>query len=332
MINFRNIDKIFLIAEIGNNHEGSFKNAIKLIDRAKKSGVDAVKFQTFDTNYYINKSEKERYAKLKKFELSQKEFKKLSEYTKKKGLKFISTPFDKASAKFLSKIVDIFKISSGDNNFYELIKYCASFKKPMIISTGMTNIDEIRKILRMLKKINFPNKKLALLHCISDYPVNDSEANLLSIKYLKDKLPVTIGYSDHVIGSESCLVAASFGAKIIEKHFTLDNYFSNFRDHLISLNPKDMRHMILSIRRVENMIGRYNKQISKSEKKNISSTRRSIYFDTNLKKGTILRNKHLKIVRPYVNFEPKDLLKILGKKINKDVQDSELVTSKILKN
>ena len=332
MINFSNIDKIFLIAEIGNNHEGSFKNAIKLIDRAKKSGIDAVKFQTFDTNYYINKSEKERYAKLKKFELSQKEFKKLSEYTKKKGLKFISTPFDKASAKFLSKIVDIFKISSGDNNFYELIKYCASFKKPMIISTGMTNIDEIRKTLRMLKKINFPNKKLALLHCISDYPVNDSEANLLSIKYLKDKLPVTIGYSDHVIGSESCLVAASFGAKIIEKHFTLDNYFSNFRDHLISLNPKDMRHMILSLRRVENMIGRYNKQISKSEKKNISSTRRSIYFDTNLKKGTILRNKHLKIVRPYVNFEPKDLLKILGKKINKDVQDSELVTSKILKN
>lgn len=332
MINFSNIDKIFLIAEIGNNHEGSFKNAIKLIDRAKKSGVDAVKFQTFDTNYYINKSEKERHAKLRKFELSQKEFKKLSDYTKKKGLKFISTPFDKASAKFLSKIVDVFKISSGDNNFYELIKYCASFKKPMIISTGMTNIEEIRKILRILKKIKFPNKKLALLHCISDYPVNDSEANLLSIKYLKDKLPVTIGYSDHVIGSESCLVAASFGAKIIEKHFTLNNYFSNFRDHLISLNPKDMRQMILSLRRVENMIGRYNKQISKSEKKNISSTRRSIYFDTNLKKGTILRNKHLKIVRPYVNFEPKDLLKILGKKINKDVQDSELVTSKILKN
>ena len=187
-------------------------------------------------------------------------------------------------------------------------------------------------MLKMLKKIKFPNKKLALLHCISDYPANDSEANLLSIKYLKDKLPVTIGYSDHVIGFESCLVAASFGAKIIEKHFTLDNYFSNFRDHLISLNPKDMRQMILSLRRVENMIGRYNKQISKSEKKNISSTRRSIYFNTNLKKGTILKNKHLKIVRPYVNFEPKDLLKILGKKINKDVQDSELVTSKILKN
>ena len=331
MNSFKNLKKIFFIAEIGNNHEGSFKNAIKLIDQAKKSGADAVKFQTFDTNYFINRLEKKRFDKLKSFELTKKDFKRLSIYSKKKGLKFISTPFDFGSAKFLSKIVHAFKISSGDNNFYELIKLCASFKKPLIISTGMLNLLEIKNILKILKKIKFPNKKLAFLHCVSDYPVKDKEANLLSIKYLKDKLPVTIGYSDHILGSESCLIAASLGAKIIEKHFTLNNNYSNFRDHKISLNPKDMEQMISSTRRVENMIGNYDKKISSNEKKNYSSMRRSVYFDKKLKKGTILKRQDLKIVRPYKILEPNDLSKVLGKKLKKDAQESELVTFKILK-
>ena len=331
MNSFKNLKKTFFIAEIGNNHEGSFKNAIKLIDQAKKSGADAVKFQTFDTNYFINRLEKKRFDKLKSFELTKKDFKRLSIYSKKKGLKFISTPFDFGSAKFLSKIVHAFKISSGDNNFYELIKLCASFKKPLIISTGMLNLLEIKNILKILKKIKFPNKKLAFLHCVSDYPVKDEEANLLSIKYLKEKLPVTIGYSDHILGSESCLIAASLGAKIIEKHFTLNNNYSNFRDHKISLNPKDMQKMISSTRRVENMIGNYDKKISINEKKNYSSMRRSIYFDKKLKKGTILKRQDLKIVRPYKILEPNDLSKVLGKKLKKDAQESELVTLKILK-
>jgi N,N'-diacetyllegionaminate synthase len=331
MNSFKNLKKIFFIAEIGNNHEGSYKNAIKLINQAKKSGADAVKFQTFDTNYFINKLEEKRFNKLKSFELTKKDFKSLSIYSKKKGLKFISTPLDLSSAKFLSKIVDVLKISSGDNNFYELIKLCASFKKPLIISTGLLNLLEIKNILKILKKIKFPNKKLAFLHCVSDYPVKDKEANLLSIKYLKDKLPVTIGYSDHVMGSESCLIAASLGAKIIEKHFTLNNNFSDFRDHKISLNPKDMQKMISSTRRVENMIGNYDKKISNNEKKNYSAMRRSVYFDKKLNKGSILKRQDLKIVRPYKVLEPNDLSKVLGKKLKKDVQESELVTFKTLK-
>jgi len=331
MNSFRNLKKIFFIAEIGNNKEGSYRNAIKLIDQAKKSGADAVKFQTFDTNYFINRLEKKRFNKLRSFELAKKDFKKLSIYSKKKGLKFISTPFDFGSAKFLSKIVHAFKISSGDNNFYELIKLCASFKKPLIISTGMLNLMEIKNILKILNKIKFPDKKLALLHCVSDYPVKDEEANLLSIKYLKDKLPVTIGYSDHIMGSESCLIAASLGAQIIEKHFTLDNNYSDFRDHKISLNPKDMRQMISSTRRVEDMIGKYDKKISSNEKKNYPLMRRSIYFDKRLKKGTILKRQDLKIVRPYKTLKPNDLFKVLGKKLKKDTQESELVTLKILK-
>ena len=331
MNSFKNLKKTFFIAEIGNNHEGSYKNAIKLIDQAKKSGADAVKFQTFDTNYFINRLEEERFAKLKSFELTKKDFKRLSIYSKKKGIKFISTPLDLGSAKFLSKIVHAFKISSGDNNFYELIKLCASFKKPLIISTGMLNLMEIKKIIKILSKLKFPHKKLAFLHCVSDYPVKDNEANLLSIKYLRDKLPVTIGYSDHVIGSESCLIAASLGAKIIEKHFTLNNNFSNFRDHKISLNPKDMQQMIFSTRRIENMLGLYDKKISQNEKRNQNAMRRSIYFNKKLKKGTILKRQDLKIVRPYKDIEPNDLPKVLGKKLKEDVIDSAAVSFKILK-
>ena len=190
----------------------------------------------------------------------------------------------------------------------------------------MLNFIEIKNILKMLNKIKFPKNKLAFLHCVSDYPVEDKEANLLSIRYFKDRLPVTSGYSDHIIGSESCLIAASYGAQIIEKHFTLNNNFSNFRDHKISLNPKNMKEMISSTRRVENMIGKYNKKISNNEKKNYASMRRSLYFDKKLSKGTIIKKKHLKIVRPYKGTEPKDFLKILGKKLKKDVEESQLVT------
>ncbi len=331
MNNFKKLKKTFFIAEIGNNHEGNYNNAIKLINQAKISGADAVKFQTFDTSFYINKLEKKRYKKLKKFELTKKQFKRLSIYSKKKGLKFISTPLDLESAKFLSNLVDVFKISSGDNNFYELIEVCAKFKKPIIISTGMLEFEEIKKLISFFKKIKFPVNKLAILHCVSDYPVNDNEANLNSIKYLSDKLKVTIGYSDHLIGGEGCLVAVSFGAKIIEKHFTLDNNFSNFRDHELSLNPKDMKQTINSARRIEEMLGNYNKKISRSEKKNLNSMRRSLYFNQDLTKNTILERKHIKVVRPFRNLKPNNLPKILGRKLNKNVKESEVISLKILK-
>ena len=331
MNNFKNLKRTFFIAELGNNHEGNYKNAIKLIDNAKISGADAVKFQTFNTSLFINKSEKKRFKKLQKFELTKKQFKKLSIYSKKKKLKFISTPLDLESAKFLSNLVDIFKISSGDNNFFELIEFCARFKKPLIISTGMLAFDEIKKIIKFLKKIKFPINKLALLHCVSDYPVDDKEANLLSIKFLNKKLKVTIGYSDHSVGGEASLVAIGLGAKIIEKHFTLDNNFSNFRDHKLSLNPKDMKKTIYSARRIEVMMGNYSKKISKSEKKNLGLMRRSLYFNQDLKKNTILEKKHIKAVRPFINLKPNDLTKVLGKKINKNVKESDIVSLRTLK-
>tara|TARA_B100000886_G_scaffold90549_1_gene59750 strand:+ start:2287 stop:3282 length:996 start_codon:yes stop_codon:yes gene_type:complete len=322
-MNFQEINKKntpFIIAEIGNNHEGNFNTAVKLIYAAKNSGVDAVKFQTFKTEYYVNNLEKKRFKKLKKFELTKEQFVKLSIIAKKNKLKFISTPFDLQSANFLKKIVNIFKISSGDNNYFDLIKKVFKYGKPTIISTGLTEITDLKNIIQLAKKKKFNLKKLAMLHCVSSYPVEDKNANLKSIRFMQKRLPVTIGYSDHTLGMAASLTAVSLGAKIIEKHFTLDNNYSNFRDHKLSLNPKNMKLMVSEAKKIPNMLGKENKKPNKTELKTLNQMRRSIYAKKDLKKGDILLVDDLKIVRPFVYLKPNDIEKILGKKIKKNVK------------
>jgi sialic acid synthase SpsE len=318
-MNLKKIKKTFIIAEIGNNHEGSFHIACKLIMEAKKAGVDAVKFQTFKTKNFINSSEKERFDKLKRFELSYKDFEKLSILAKKNGLKFISTPLDIESAIFLNKIVNYFKIASGDNNYFELIKKVLSFNKPTFISTGLLDFKEIKILLKYIKSLRFNLSKLSFLHCVSDYPVTHNCANLLSIKYLKDKLPLTIGYSDHTIGQEAAIASVILGAKIIEKHFTLSNNFSDFRDHQISLNPQNMKKLVDSIRFNELMLGHYEKKTQKCEKKNIKLMRRSIYASKNIKAQQLIKNTCIQVLRPFEVFEPNFVNKIIGTRLKKNI-------------
>ncbi len=317
------MNKIFIVAEIGNNHEGSFSNAKKLIYAAKKTGVDAVKFQTFKTENYVNEKEKNRFKKLKKFELTNNQFFKLYQIAKKNKLKFISTPFDIESANFLGSFVDIFKISSGDNNFYKLIETVLSYKKPTIISTGLLNYKEIKNLVKFVNHQKFPLKKLTLLHCVSAYPVSDLEANLKSIEFLKKKLPIKIGYSDHTLGTLASVIATSYGAEIIEKHFTLDKKFSNFRDHKISADKNEMKKLVIDVNRTHSMLGKFNKEITKSEKKNMSSMRRSIYANKDLNKDYNVLINDLKIVRPFINTKPQDLNKILKKKIKRNINKNQ---------
>ena len=319
-MNLNKLKKTFIIAEIGNNHEGSFNVACKLIKEAKNAGVDAVKFQTFKTEDFISPHERKRFKKLKKFELSYEDFEKLSVIAKKNDLKFISTPLDINSAIFLNNIVDCFKIASGDNNYYDLIKTVLNFDKPTFISTGLLHFTEVKNLVEFIKKIGFNFSRLSLFHCVSDYPVSYEEANLLSIKFLKKKLPLTIGYSDHTIGKEASVIAASLGAKIIEKHFTLSNNFSKFRDHQISLNPLDMKQLVSSIRKTELMLGLEDKKIQKSEFKNLDLIRRSIYSANNYNKNSIIKKNMIKILRPANIYKPNDLKKILNKKINKKIK------------
>ena len=218
---------------------------------------------------------------------------------KKKNLKFISTPLDIKSAIFLNKIVDIFKISSGDNNYYELIKTVLKFNKKTFISTGMTDDKDLKNLYKYIKKQKFNLSKLTFMHCVSSYPVEDVYANLNNLIYMKNSFKINIGYSDHTIGNEASIAAAAMGACVIEKHFTLDNNFSNFRDHRISLNPVDMKKMVLSIRRVEKLLGNEKKIIQDCEKKIIPYARRSFYYSRNINKDSILEDKDLLLLRPF---------------------------------
>ncbi len=232
----RNFKKTFIIAEIGNNHEGSLSRAKQLILAAKKCGVDAVKFQTYIPNLIVSPFETERFKKLKKFQLSLESFKKLAVFAKKNKILFFSTPLDLKSAIYLNKIQKIFKIASSDSNFFPLIRKISNFNKTILLSTGMTSLKEIIKsknmIFKIWKKKKIKSKKLVIMHCVSSYPVIDKEANLLAINALKKNFKdCVIGYSDHTLGNTSCLAAVALGAKVIEKHFTLNKNFSNFRDH-----------------------------------------------------------------------------------------------------
>ena len=318
--NFKN--RVLIVAEIGNNHEGSFRLAKKLIEKAAKAGVDAVKFQTFKTEDFINDNDQSRYKRYKKFELSKQDFFKLSRFAKSKKLIFISTPLDIQSAVYLNKCVDYFKISSGDNNYFQLIEKVLSFKKPVIISTGLLDHDGIKKLLSLIKKRNFPMKKVFLLHCVSNYPATDKEANLISIKYLKDKFKINIGYSDHTIGIEASIMAATYGAKIIEKHFTIDKNYSNFRDHKLSADPEEMLKLVESVRRSSIMAGTYEKKISKNEKKNLKSMRRSLYAKVQINKGETITMDKIKLVRPFNPSSSKNIKNILNKKAKSSIKKS----------
>tara|TARA_B100000686_G_scaffold350691_1_gene447336 strand:+ start:592 stop:1596 length:1005 start_codon:yes stop_codon:yes gene_type:complete len=329
--NFYGKNSTFVVAEIGNNHEGNFKNAIKLIDKAAEAKVDAVKFQSYLIDGYLSTSIDEKRIKiLKKFQLSQNEFQKLSKYAKKKGLVFFSTPLDLKSSEYLNKFQPIFKISSGDNDYGTLIKKIIKFNKPTIISTGMLNYLEVKKMYKLIKKLKIKSK-LGILHCVSSYPAEKGELNLNSIRFLKKNFPdCYIGYSDHSIGIEACEVAASMGARIIEKHFTLNHNFSKFRDHKLSANPSEMKLLVKKIRNIEIMSGNFKKSITKSERKNKISIRRSIAANKILKIGQIIKESDLIMLRPGIGYNYNDRNFIIGKKVKKIIKKNQIISKNYL--
>ena len=235
---------------------------------------------------------------------------------KKKKIIFFSTPFDLKSAIFLNKIQKIFKISSGDNNFTDLIKLIARFNKHLIISTGLLDLNGLEDVYKIVKKIRGANLKLSFLHCVSSYPAPLEQLNLSNIRLIKEKFnDVNVGLSDHTIGTKAPLYAVLAGASIIEKHFTLDNKFSSFRDHALSLNPKNFKIMVDQIREAEKILGEKRKIILPLEKKNIISMRRSAYASRNLRKGQILKRNDIVYLRPGGGLNEEEVKKILGKMI-----------------
>mgnify|MGYP003949342747 CR=1 FL=1 len=321
--NFNTKKKILIVGEIGNNHEGSFKNAIKLINMAARAGVDAVKFQTFKTEKFISKLDKKNFKKFKKFEFSFDQFKKLKSFANKKKLLFISTPLDLDSAEFLIHNSDAIKVASSDNNFSLLHKKILETKKPMIISTGFLDSKETNKLIKDLLKIRKSN--IAVLHCVACYPTDEKDVNMLSIKNIKDNHKVQFGYSDHTIGVEACLCAVSLGARVIEKHITLNKNFSNFRDHQLSADFEELKKLVYQIRKIENILGSQVKHLQKGEKKIIHVVRRKPFASKKILKNDKITEKNLNFLRSSKYNKITDINKTINKRSKKSFEVGQIV-------
>ena len=321
--NFDTKKKILIVGEIGNNHEGCFETAKKLINMAAKAGVDAVKFQTYKTEKFILINDKKNFKKFKKFEFSFSQFRKLKSYANQKKLLFISSALDLESASFLIKNSDAIKVASSDNDFSLLYKKILKSKKPLIISTGFLNSNDINNLIRRLVKIRRSN--ITVLHCVSCYPTEKKEVNLLSIRNMKNNFGVEYGYSDHTIGVEACLCAASLGARIIEKHITLDKNFSNFRDHKLSSDYKELKELVKQIRKIELILGNKFKKIQKGENKILKAVRRKPYASKIIKKNDKFTEKNLNFLRSSISFKKTDINKLINKKSKKIFRINQII-------
>lgn len=335
----RTSNHTFIICEIGVNHNGDVELAKKMIEKASECGVDAVKFQTFNSEDLVtdnaktaqyqekNTNESSQLELLKKLELTFDEFEELKNYALEHDVMFISSPFDVKSVDLLEKLdVPFYKLGSGELNNFELIDYIQKTNKPLILSTGMSSLDEITETYNHIKN----KDNLILLHCITGYPTSFSEANLNFIKTMQKEFDVPIGFSDHSPGIELPIAAVALGACIIEKHFTLDKTLEG-PDHKASLNPKEFKNMVEAIRNVEIAMGDGVRKISENEDEIKKIARKSIILNENISKGTAIERKMLSIKRPGTGIAPNDIEKIIGKKVNRNLSANSVLKWDYLK-
>ena len=331
--------KVFVIAEIGMNHNGIYKNAIKLIDKAVEIKADCVKFQIRNLNDLYSKDalkiSKSDLATqytinlLKKFQLTKEEYRSLAKYSKSKNIVFLCTPWDKSSVDFLEDInVPAYKVASADLTNFDLLKYLVKKKKPLIISTGMSTEKEIKSSVNFLKKLK---SEFALLHCNSTYPAPFKDVNLMYIKKL-EKHNVPIGYSGHERGISISLGAVSLGAKIIERHITLSRDMEG-PDHAASLEPKDFNQLIVGIRELELALGSSKeRKISQGEFINRENLSKSIFAKKNIKKNVRFNKNMFEIKSPGHGLSPNNLEKLVGTKSNRIIKKGTVLFESDLQN
>lgn len=325
-------EKVFVIAEIGNNHEGSLSLAQDLIGLAAKAGADAVKFQTIVPEKLVDKTQVDRIKQLNRLCLKPEDFQKLAKTAQEENVIFMSTPFDLDAVDLLNPLVPAFKIASSDNNFYPLIRKAAQTGKPLIISSGMLDVPGIEKMLGEIRKIHAVDPigdKVCVMQCVSMYPVDPENAGLNSIRDIA-RLGVTPGYSDHTLGIDACVAAVAVGARVIEKHFTISNTYSEFRDHQLSADPSALKLMIEKIRNVEKLLGAPGKTITDAERTSIPQLRRAAVAGRDLRSGDCLKQEDILWVRGGggIGVESED--RLIGKTITMDISHGEPITEKIL--
>ncbi|MBU2494643.1 MAG: N-acetylneuraminate synthase [Bacteroidetes bacterium] len=332
------MSKTFIIAEAGVNHNGSIELAFKLIDAAKEAGSDAVKFQSFKADKLVSiKAEKAEYQKqttdvsesqyemIKKLELSVDDHKKLIEYCSKIGIQFLSSPFDLESIDLLNELgLVIFKIPSGEITNLSYLKKIGKLKKNVILSTGMTDLGEIEDALDVLTGNGTDLKNITVLHCNTEYPTQFEDVNLTAMLTIKKAFHVKVGYSDHTQGIEVAIAAVALGAKVIEKHFTLDKNMEG-PDHKASMEPSELEQMVSAIRNIEKALGNGIKKPSPSELKNKLIARKSLVAIKDIKNGERFTVENMGIKRPGNGISPMRWEEVIGKTANRNFALDDLI-------
>lgn len=330
---------VLIIAEAGVNHNGSMEIAKQLVDAAVEAGVDIIKFQTFKAEKLVSKAAKQaeyqkknigdgndsQYEMLKKLELSEKDHEELMAYCKEKGIRFWSTAFDFESMDYLHSLgLGLWKIPSGEITNYPFIRKIASYGEDVIMSTGMCEMMDIQNAMDVLLRYGIRKEQITLLHCNTQYPTPYQDVNLNAMASIKHEFDIQVGYSDHTSGIEVPIAAVALGAKIIEKHFTIDRNLPG-PDHKASLEPYELKAMVSAIRHIEQALGDGIKRVSDSEKANISVARKSIVAACSIKKGELLTEENLTVKRPATGLSPMLWDEVVGTIAIKDYEEEDLI-------
>ena len=332
------MSSVFIIAEAGVNHNGDMNLAKKLVDAAAEAGADAVKFQTFNSKKLVSKfANKAEYQKkstdsdesqlkmLQRLELSKEDHLMLIDYCKQKNIEFLSSPFDLESIDFLNEVgIRLFKIPSGEITNLPFLKKISEYTKPVILSTGMSNLSEIKEALDILVTHNLSMENIKVLHCNTEYPTPMNDVNLLAMNTIQNELNVEVGYSDHTLGIEVPVAAVALGATVIEKHFTLDKTMEG-PDHKASLDPEELKEMVSSIRNIEIALGSSEKKPSLSEQKNIPIARKSIVAKRDIEAGEAFSEENIAAKRPGHGISPMRWNELIGVKAKRQFSEDEII-------
>lgn len=319
-------ERVLVVAEIGNNHEGDPAVARELVHAAAGAGAHAVKLQTFDARRFVRPSQPERLAQLARYQLPAEEVAALAALARELGLGFLSTPLDLPSVDLLEPLVDALKIASGDNDVPALLERIADTGKPVIVSSGMSDLAGVRAAKEAVERRwsqRGAAPGMAVLHCVSIYPAPPERASLATIPLLARELGCTVGYSDHTLGIEACVVAAAAGARILEKHVTLRHDFSAFRDHQLSAEPSELRELVARVAEVERLLGTPRDGVLAEEEPTAQVARRSIVAAVDLPAGHLLGEGDLTWMRPLDGLRPGQEALLLGRALRRDVAYGE---------
>lgn len=319
---------VLVIAEIGNNHEGDFGLATEMVHAAAAAGAQAVKFQTIQPERLVSATQTARIAQLGRYAFSRDQFAELAGIARAAGVMFLSTPFTPDVVPWLDPLVPAFKIASGDNNFTPLLAAVAATGKPILLSTGMTDLAAINQACQTIETVARTSGQpgeIALLHCVSAYPTPPEQANLRAIATLARETGKVIGYSDHTLGIDAAVLSVALGARIIEKHFTLSKTQSEFRDHALSADPAELAELVRRVQLAQTLLGTGEKTLQEGEMPTAAAARRSIVARTPLPAGHLLVDADIDWLRPGGGLAPGQESLILGRRLTQAVARGEMI-------